>query len=158
MAYHPLDERSVAAYIRGRPEMAKVFSDGSPLAVREAGDGNLNLVFVVESASGGSAVLKQALPYLRVAGDSWPLTRERARFEAAALRQQGSLAPGRVPLVYDFDEEMSALLIEYLGSHEIMRRPLVARRRFPLFVDHISDFLARVLFFTSDLALSGVEK
>ena len=159
MAYHPLDERSVAAYIRGRPEMAKVFPGGSPLAVREVGDGNLNLVFIVESAGGGgSAVLKQALPYLRVAGDSWPLTRERARFEAAALRQQGSLAPGRVPLVYDYDEEMSALLIEYLGSHEIMRRPLVARTRFPLFVEHISDFLARVLFFTSDLALSGVEK
>jgi 5-methylthioribose kinase len=39
-----------------------------------------------------------------------------------------------------------------------MRRPLVERKRFPLFVDQITDFLARSLFFTSDLYLTGTEK
>ena len=39
-----------------------------------------------------------------------------------------------------------------------MRKPLVARQRFPKFVDHITTFLARSLFFTSDLYLTGVEK
>jgi 5-methylthioribose kinase len=39
-----------------------------------------------------------------------------------------------------------------------MRKPLVARQRFPLFVEHISTFLAQTLFFTSDLYLTGVQK
>lgn len=46
-----------------------------PLAfpqVREVGDGNINYVYVVEGPS-GAVVLKQGLPYLRIAHD-WPLT------------------------------------------------------------------------------------
>ena len=39
-----------------------------------------------------------------------------------------------------------------------MRKPLVARQRFPNFADHISTFMARTLFFTSDLYLTGLEK
>jgi 5-methylthioribose kinase len=159
MSYQPLDEKSIPGYLRSRRKMSDIFPDEGPLSIREIGDGNLNLVFIIESADGRhSAVLKQALPYLRVAGASWPLTRERMRFESAALLKHNELAPGRVPVVYDCDEEMSAVLMEYLGRYEIMRRPLVARKRFPLFVDHITDFLARSLFFTSDLYLSGVEK
>jgi 5-methylthioribose kinase len=80
------------------------------------------------------------------------------RFESAALRLHNRLVPGRAPAVYDYDDEMSAVLMEYLGAHEIMRKPLVARVRFPLFVDHITEFLSRSLFFTSDLALTGIEK
>jgi 5-methylthioribose kinase len=48
--------------------------------------------------------------------------------------------------------------MEYLGSHEVMRKPLVARKRFPLFPEHIATFLANVLFKTSDLYLTGVDK
>jgi 5-methylthioribose kinase len=39
-----------------------------------------------------------------------------------------------------------------------MRKPLVARKQFPLFTDHITTFMANTLFFTSDLFLSGIEK
>ena len=39
--------------------------------VKEVGDGNLNLVFVVKSPS-GAVIVKQALPYVRLVGDSWP--------------------------------------------------------------------------------------
>jgi 5-methylthioribose kinase len=48
--------------------------------------------------------------------------------------------------------------MEYLGTHEIMRKALVQRRRFPKFVDHISTFLVNSLFCTSDFFLPGVEK
>ena len=40
--------------------------------VREVGDGNINYVYIVEGPAGG-LVLKQGLPYLRIAHD-WPLT------------------------------------------------------------------------------------
>jgi 5-methylthioribose kinase len=48
--------------------------------------------------------------------------------------------------------------MEYLGHHEVMRKPLVARQKFPQFADHLSTFLANVLFRTSDLSLTGLEK
>ena len=105
-----------------------------------------------------SVVLKQALPYLRVAGEGWPLTRERMRFETQALLKHNELAPGLAPIVYDHDHEMSVVVMENLSDMEVMRKPLVARQRFPHFADHISTFLARTLFFTSDLYLTGVEK
>ncbi len=160
MAYRALDEKSVIDYVMSRPAMEEIFPQAASLSAKEVGDGNLNLVFVVQNVADPqqSAVVKQALPYLRVAGDSWPLTRGRMRFETQALLLYNELTPGLVPKVYDHDEEMSLVVMENLGHHQIMRKPLVARQRFPLFVDHISTFLARSLFLTSDLYLTGVEK
>jgi len=160
VAYQPLDNKSVVDYVKNRPALENILPPYSNLVAKEVGDGNLNLVFIIENMDNPvqSAVLKQALPYLRVAGDSWPLTRERMRFETQALLKHNELAPGLVPLVHDYDEEMSLVVMEYLREHEIMRKPLVALKRFPHFVDHISTFMARTLFFTSDLHLPGVDK
>ena len=55
--------------------------------IREVGDGNLNLVFIVEGEA-GAVVVKQALPYVRLVGDSWPLPLERSWFEYSALTEQ----------------------------------------------------------------------
>jgi 5-methylthioribose kinase len=163
MPYAALDPSTVLDYLRAVPALADRLPPDSHLHAREVGDGNLNQVFIVHShdSSGvpnGSLVLKQALPYLRVAGESWPLTRERMRFETQALLKHNELAPGLAPAVYHFDPEMSLVVMEDLSALEVMRRPLVARKRFPLFADHISTFLARTLFFTSDLYLTGLEK
>jgi 5-methylthioribose kinase len=160
MTYRPLDETTLIDYVAHRPSLAGIFSDYNRLAISEVGDGNLNLVFIIRNIANPaeSVVLKQALPFLRVAGESWPLTRERMRYETQALLKYNELAPGLVPAVYDFDEEMSLVVMEHLKSHEIMRKSLVARRRFPRFVDHITTFLVNSLFFTSDLYLTGPEK
>ncbi len=66
--------------------------------VREVGDGNLNLVFIVEGAGGG-VIVKQALPYVRLVGESWPLPLKRSFFEYHALTRQAARDPGRVPQV-----------------------------------------------------------
>ena len=160
MAYYALDEKTLIDYLKTRPSMQDFFSSDAKFSVQEVGDGNLNMVFIVknENDPAQEVVVKQALPYLRVIGESWPLTRERVRYETQALRKYNEVAPGLAPQVYDYDEEMSTLIMEYLGKHEIMRKPLVARNRFPKFVDHISTFLVNALFFTSDLYLGGVEK
>ena len=73
MEYEILDEKTVVSYLRNRPELAAVFPDPENLIAREVGDGNLNLVFIIENEKNTlqSAILKQALPYLRVAGESW---------------------------------------------------------------------------------------
>lgn len=43
--------------------------------VREVGDGNINFVYITEGPAGG-LVLKQGLPYIRIARD-WALTQVR---------------------------------------------------------------------------------
>jgi hypothetical protein len=75
--------------------------------VREVGDGNLNLVFIVEGDA-GSVIVKQALPYVRLVGDSWPLPLKRAFFEYHALIRQEARDPGSVPKVLHFDEDPGA--------------------------------------------------
>lgn len=156
--YEALNERTVVVYLR--EQLPEFFDANAPLIAREIGDGNLNQVFIVrnERDPQQALVLKQALPFLRVAGESWPLTRERVRFESQALLLYNKIVLGLAPEVYLYDAEMSVLVMEYLGSHEVMRKPLVSRARFPQFADHISTFLAEVLFKTSDLYLSGLEK
>ncbi len=157
MDYHPLSTETVIDYLKGRAVMAKVLDPTARLTAAEVGDGNLNQVFVVknEDDPSQSCVVKQAFPYLRYAGESWPLTRDRVIFETEALMLYNRVAPGLSPEIYDHDYDMSLVVMRYLGDMEVMRKPLVARKRFPLFVDQISTFLANTLFFTSDLYLTG---
>lgn len=160
MKYEIFNEKSIVPYIRNHPELSAHFGNAHALTVDEIGDGNLNLVFIVRDSTNSktSAILKQAPPYLRVAGDSWPLTRERVRFEAEALMLYNKLAQGLVPKVYAYDHEMSVLAMEFLDGYEVMRKPLVAGTQYPCFADHLSSFLASVLFKTSDFHLSGPQK
>jgi len=112
MSYHALTENTLVDYLRGRPALAELLPHGAALSVREVGDGNLNLVFLVSNRAepAQAVIVKQALNYLRVAGESWPLTRERMRFESQAMRLYNDLCPGLVPRVYDYDEEMSLMV------------------------------------------------
>ena len=160
MSYRALDSNTVVEYLRGQPALAAVLPGDNPLSASEVGDGNLNQVFIVrdEREPSRTVVVKQALPYLRVAGESWPLTRERMRFESQALIKHNELAPGLAPQVYLYDDALSLVVMEDLSHLQVMRKPLVARQHFPNFADHISTFMARTLFFTSDLYLSGPGK
>ena len=64
-----------------------LFSSEAPLVCEEIGDGNLNYVFRVTDGSGEKGIIiKQALPYAKVIGESWPLTLKRAKIEASALK------------------------------------------------------------------------
>ena len=80
-SYAPVDGARLSSILVGLPEI-KARLDGEPVKwrVREVGDGNLNLVFIVEGPGGG-LVVKQALPYVRLVGESWPLPLERSWFE-----------------------------------------------------------------------------
>ncbi|CAN5396052.1 S-methyl-5-thioribose kinase [soil metagenome] len=160
MAYQALTEQTIIDYIKSRPALGRIFPPDAPLTAKEVGDGNLNMVYIVQTAEGAprAAIVKQALPYLRILGEAWTLTRERMRFETQALLQYNKLTPGLAPEIYDVDDEMSLVSMEYLGDHLIMRKALVARQRLPRFADHISTFMARNLFFTSDLYLTGLAK
>ncbi|WP_136620735.1 MULTISPECIES: S-methyl-5-thioribose kinase [Mesorhizobium] len=136
---------------------AKIGKDTTCWKVREVGDGNLNLVFIVEGAS-GAAVVKQALPYVRLVGDSWPLPLKRSFFEYHALTRQEARAPGSVPAIHHFDEGQALIIMEYLSPHIILRRALIEGRQLPNIARDIGLFMARTLFRGSDLHMAAKDR
>lgn len=132
---------------------------GSPAdwSISEVGDGNLNLVFIVKGTNSGIAV-KQALPYVRLVGESWPLPLSRSHYEHLALVHQARLASGLVPTVLHHDEALALIAMELLEPHIIMRKGLISGICYPRFVEDITTFLARTLFLSSDLAVSAAQK
>lgn len=155
-AYHPYSEAEAVELAR---TVEGVFAPGAELECTEIGDGNLNLVFhITEPATGKGLIVKQALPYVKVFGESWPLSVDRARIEGEALKIQHSLAPELVPQVYFTDQEQAITVMEDLSSHVIMRKGLMEGTLYPRFASDISTFLAQTLFFTSDLGMSQQEK
>ncbi|MED4584061.1 S-methyl-5-thioribose kinase [Brevibacillus choshinensis] len=156
MAYRALSEQEAVEYVKALPGL---FTEGATLSSKEIGDGNLNLVFDIrEDATGKSVIVKQALPYARVVGESWPLTVDRARIESEALRIQHKYVPDLVPEVYHFDQELALTVMEHVGDHIIMRKGLIEGNRYPLFAKQIGKFLAHTLFYTSDLGANPYDK
>ncbi|MDK2374118.1 S-methyl-5-thioribose kinase [Serratia fonticola] len=117
----------------------------------EIGDGNLNLVFKIRDADGISRVIvKQALPYVRCVGESWPLTLDRARIEAETLLIHGALCPRHTVQVLHHDPELAVMVQEDLSDHHIWRSELVKGRYYPLAAGQLAEYLAQTLFHTSD--------
>src|SRR5579872_7407563 len=156
-AYAAVDGGKLSSILAGLPEVsAKLGGEATEWRVREVGDGNLNLVFIVEGPAGG-VVVKQALPYVRLVGESWPLPLERSWFEYNALVEQGRYAPRLTPKIFHFDREQAMIVMEYLSSHVIMRKGLIGGVEYPRFAADIAEFLAQTLFNTSVLAGSAAD-
>jgi 5-methylthioribose kinase len=156
--YRALTEDEVIDYVKSVPGL---FTGASSLSSREIGDGNLNMVFQVweVGGEGHSVIIKQALPYIRVIGESWPMTLDRARIECEVLQIENEYDPGRVPQVYHYNAELALFIMEDLSAYTIMRKGLVEGNQYPNFPEHMGRYLARTLFLSSDYALeSGVKK
>ena len=156
--YRALDDRTLASYLAGLPALrARLGGGPADWQVTEVGDGNLNLVFMVAGPAGDLCV-KQALPYVRLVGDSWPLDLKRAWFEHRAASIQSQHVPQLIPQLLHFDEQLYLIAMERLSPHVIMRRGMIQGVIYPAFAAHIAEYLAATLYFTSDLALPAAEK
>ncbi len=136
---------------------ARVGTDSSAWQVEEVGDGNLNLVFILTGAT-GKLIIKQALPYVRLVGDSWPLPLYRAYYEHHALTRQASRAPGSVPSTVFFDEEQALIAMEFLEPHVILRHKLILGERVQGLAKFLGTFCAQTAFRGSELSMQGAEK
>lgn len=156
--YKPQSAEGLVKYLSKVPAVAKLLGGRSMnWIVQEVGDGNLNLVFIVKGPAGGVAV-KQALPYVRLVGESWPLPLSRAHYEHMALKEQARLAGRLVPEVLHYDGTLALIVMELLQPHMIMRRGMIAATVYPKFAGDISTFMANCLYFTSDMALTADRK
>ena len=159
MTYTILDVHSIIPYLLSIDTLSTFFGTDK-LEAHEIGDGNLNLVYIVRSldAPEKALILKQALPYLRIAGDGYPLSRGRMTYEIRSLQLYNELTPEYVPDVLYADEAMSVIVLQYLGDHIIMREGLINGVIYPNAAVHMGEFLARVLFKTSSLFLDSTAK
>ena len=156
-AYTPLTPQTLGQRLGALPVLAERVGPAASWQVSEVGDGNLNLVFVVQGAA-GQAIVKQALPYVRLVGESWPLPLSRSFFEYHALIRQAARDPGSVPAVWHFDEAQAIVVMEFLSPHVILRHALIAGRRVEGLGRRLGEFCARTLFRGSDLAMPAARR
>ena len=158
MLFEALQVETLARRLSGNDILqSRLGPDAASWKVREVGDGNLNLVFIVEGSI-GSVIIKQALPYVRMVGESWPLSIRRSFFEYHALVREAARDPGMVPEVYFFDEPQAMIAMEYLSPHVILRQALIAGRQPKNLARDIGRFMARTLFRGSDLCMEARER
>lgn len=158
MSYKILNTKNLTEYILTIKSIKNYFHC-EKFHIKEIGDGNLNFVFLITSANDNSKslILKQAVPYLRCVGESYPLSKDRMLYEIRSLEEFSKLSE-HIPKIYHSDEEMSVLVMEYLGEHIIMRKGMIENVIYPHFAEHISSYLAQTLFKTSSLYLSNTQK
>ncbi|MFD1927476.1 S-methyl-5-thioribose kinase [Sporosarcina siberiensis] len=137
----------------------QLFSEHSELSCTEIGDGNLNYVFrITDINTDESIIIKQALPYAKVVGESWPLTLKRAKIEAEALKEHGKYVPKIVPKVLGTDTSLAITILEDLSHLTVAREGLINGENYPKLAADIGEYLAKTLFYTSDFALHPFDK
>ncbi|MDB5522354.1 MAG: S-methyl-5-thioribose kinase [Rhizobium sp.] len=136
---------------------ARIGEDTGSWQVAEVGDGNLNLVFIVKGSK-GAVIVKQALPYVRLVGESWPLPLKRSFFEYHALKRHSERDPGMTPEIYHFDERQAIIVMQFLTPHVILRRALIEGRQLPKIGRDLGLFIARTLFRGSDLSMVAKQR
>jgi 5-methylthioribose kinase len=150
--YYPLDkEEKVVKYIKNQPLLKGKFSTSKKLIVKDLADGNLNLVFAIhEKANPENKILiKQALPHLRVLKE-WKLIKERLEFEAKYYAVCNELSLKAIPEFFGYDQEMCVIMMEYLDNHIIFRKGMTRGIIYPDVGKVTGEFLAKILYQTSD--------
>ena len=163
--YRILDRDSLPEYLNEIPAVLEVLSSGASISasdidIIEIGDGNLNFVYRVTSTvdTTRSVIVKQAVPYLRMVGEEWPLSRDRMKYEIRALQVYNQVVPNLVPTIFHADEEMSTLVMQCLDDHIILRRGMIDGVYYPKVAEHIGEFLAETLFRTSAWSMTSEER
>lgn len=146
--YHTFTAEDAVEYAR---QFGGVEKPENLVESQEIGDGNLNLVFKIFDNQGVSRVIvKQALPYVRCVGESWPLTLDRARIEAEVLQIHGQYCPQHTVKILHYDPVLAVMVMEDLSSHAIWRGEQVKGVDYPQAAAQLGEYLAQTLFHTSD--------
>lgn len=152
--YKALNVLNIADYVR-----AGSFMTGSDLMAQEIGDGNINQVFrVTNNANNKSIIVKQALPYLKVVGKEWLLTKDRIKIEAKSLSIFGKYCTDKVPKVVYLDCDMSILIMEDLKGLHVFRKELIKMKKYQNTKHYLADYLAKNLFYHSSVYLNVKDK
>ncbi len=151
------NERTVLEYVEKNDFRKSILGKGK-LSAELISEGNVNLIFRIRNIENeNSVILKQALPYAwRYPDFKMPVDRQRIEYETLSIESQ--YVPDQVPKIYFYDNEAHVLVIEDLKELKVMREALIEGKVFPKVAEHIGTFMARTLFYTSDLHLPSGKK
>ncbi|MFW5961444.1 MAG: phosphotransferase [bacterium] len=159
-----LNQKEALAYIK---EETDIFADLKNLNISSLNANTLsvngfanNLFLIEDKKSGKKVVLKQLLPYVRKAAlenVNIPLPEGRIYSEIFSLKFWRGSFPGYVPEVYHFDSKNNIIIFEYIEKMLLLRSALIKGKRFSKLADHISTFLAKTAFYSSQHFLSKEE-
>lgn len=148
--YRIFNHEDAIAYVRQVAQLDSAVA----LQGEEIGDGNLNQVFRVwQPGQAKGFIVKQALPYIRCIGESWPLTRDRARIEAEILLYHGQHCPEYTVAVLHHDAELSTILLEDLSDLQVWRQALLNGWHVAGILEKLGVYLAQVHVHSSDFQL-----
>ncbi|AMB58414.1 phosphotransferase [Microterricola viridarii] len=118
----------VVGYLDGAGLLPHLAERAHDVAVSEVTAGNMNRVFI---ASGplGSLAIKQAPPFVQVAGPGWPIDPARIGAEARAYEVFSRIVPEAVPVVVHCDLERFVLVMEDLSGLRVLRDELIDQIR-----------------------------
>lgn len=152
-----LNEKTVLEYVQ-KTDLRKTILGEGRLQAKLIAEGNVNLIFRIHNVDNNkSVILKQALPYAwRYPDFKMPVDRQRIEYETLSIESQ--YVPDNVPKIYFYDNQAHILVIEDLKELKVMREALIEGEIFPKVSEHIGKFMARTLFYTSDLYLSSQKK
>src|SRR5260370_21681688 len=151
-AYRILDPKSLLALVADLKDVRALLGDRTEdWRIREVGDGNLNLVFIVDGPD-GSVCVKQALPYVRAAGPSWPMSPERAFFENSYYIAVAPYVGASIPRIYHYDSELYCTVMERLSPHIILRHGLIQGLPYDNLAPDIAQYISPACSFTSAFA------
>jgi 5-methylthioribose kinase len=150
--YRVLDAAGLIEVLAALPDLrARLGGKPEDWRARDVADGNLNAVYLVDGPDGGVCA-KQGLPYVRVAKESWPLDANRTRFEAAYAQRVAPFVGRFAPTIHHFDSDLLLIVMEKLEPHIILRKGLIAGRRYPRVAADVAEYVAQASVRTSDLA------
>ena len=147
--YEFISAENIKDYLASHSELKSVIDHESIVDMKEVGDGNLNLVFIIKDKNGKGVVLKQALPYVRLVGPSWPMSPDRARIEYETTMVHSKAASHLVPKIYFYDADRYIIAMEDLSDHKVWRTALNQGEINNGAAKSVGEYIAKVLFATS---------
>lgn len=152
-AYRPLSASLLIDHLATLPDLtARLGGKAADWTAREVSDGNLNTVFIVTGPA-GSVCCKQSLPYVRV-DPNWAMPLERTLFEARWMQAVSPAVGHQIPELYHLDEGLFLIVMENLGSHQVLRSALVSGVAPAGFAARIGEFVGHAAYVTSWRALA----
>ena len=154
--YAPLSTETVAARLAPLPAVAQRLGGGPAELDRRARSATAISTWSSSSrAPTGAAVVKQALPYVRLVGDSWPLPLKRSFFEYHALTRQERASAGLGAGDLSFRRRPGADRHGVsVAATSSCGAALIDGRQLPNIASDLGLFMARTLFRGSDLRMA----
>lgn len=119
-----VDRGNVVSYLDGTGIAARLAPSPDGIDVEEVTAGNMNRVFLARGPL-GSVAIKQAPPWVQVAGPDWPIDPARIASEARAYELLAELVPESVPAIESVDLDRFILVMEDLSDLRVLRDVLV---------------------------------